>query len=104
MSKNKVKKNKKVIVTTANYGIYYGKLESTFKGEDTLVLRGARHVHYYAAGPGDAKGTWSLATHGPAKGSKLSPEMPRILVSRVSCVAECPKDAVKAFANAGWGR
>ena len=100
----KIGKGTAVLVTTANYGIYYGTLERAHKGVDRLVLRDARHVYYYSAGDGDNKGAWSLATHGPQAGSKLSPVMPRILVSKVAHVAECTRAAIEAFGAAGWGK
>lgn len=96
------KKGTHVLITNRHRGIYYGVLESDYDGGNEVIVTGARHVFSYTRGLQNARGTFSLSTHGPQSGSKLSPAIKRLLVRDVCNVAECQPTAIDAFETGGW--
>lgn len=90
------------VVTTDSRDIWYGKI---VRCEGRVVsLAGARNVYYYAANLSQAneKGIGSLATVGPAAGSKIGPAVAMASLRNVSAILVCTGEAAAAFAAMGW--
>lgn len=82
-----------MIVTTAQRGVFYGRLEAGQTGrESSLVLCGCRNVIQWRGG----KGFLSLSSDGPAAGSKLGATAPRVLLHNVTSVSDCSDKAAAA--------
>lgn len=88
-----------VLVTNTHRGIYFGELIELKKNR--AVLKNARHCFYYSAGS-EARGTFSLATHGPQKGSKIGPALSRMTILDVATVSDCTEEAVALWLDSSW--
>ena len=94
----KIAKEKAVLVTTAHRGVFFGYAVVT-EGT-TIKLRAARNCIYW---PVENKGFLGLASMGPVNGSRIGPAA-NIELRDITCVAECTKEAVKAWEAAPWSK
>lgn len=93
------KKLNPVLILDTHRGIYFGYLKSV---KETIVkLVNARHCFYYSAGPENQKGTYSLATIGPQKGSKIGPRV-NLTIMDVCKIVDCTEQAVKQWESGKW--
>jgi hypothetical protein len=92
------KAGRPVLVTTEYRGVFFGYADDT--SGDTIHLKMARNIPYWDA---SVKGFLGLANTGPGKGCRVGP-CADIELRRITCVAECTADAVKAWDAAPWGR
>lgn len=90
-----------VLVCDYHRGVYAGYLEQELDGGKTVVLRDMRHCYYYAENPGTAKGTYSLASHGPAAGSKLGPKV-LAKIYHVANLTMVTEEAKQKFEQTHW--
>ena len=89
-----------VVVATTTRDLWYG--FATEVG-GSMTITNARHIYYYAAHKTkSARGVGSLATHGPASGSKIGPPVASLFIASVAGVMRCSDDAVAAFDGATW--
>jgi len=91
-------KGRPVLVTTEYRGVFFGYAADT--SGDTVTLTSARNIPYWDAA---TKGFLGLASTGPGKGCRVGPPAD-IELRKITCVAECTPDAVKAWEAAPWGR
>jgi len=66
-----------------------------------MTLKKARRVYYYATHPGFG-GPDQLATLGPARGSKIGPEVTEIIVENVANSVSVSVSAVKEWRGSSW--
>jgi hypothetical protein len=87
-----------VLVTTAHRGVFFG--YTTAEGAPEIVdLTRARNVIYW---PAENRGFLGLAADGPAQGSRVGPQAPRITVRSVTSVADVTETAAARFEAAPW--
>lgn len=89
-------KERAVLVTTANRGVFFGYATDT-KGE-IINLRQARCCLYW---PREQKGFIGLAATGPVSGARVGPAADMEL-RNITSVAACTPEAVKAWESAPW--
>lgn len=97
---------KPVVVFDRHGGIYYGTLQSHGQKNDVVwvQLTRARHCFYFAAGPDmEHKGAYSLATKGPAPGSRVGPWVDMVVFD-IAKVVKSEPEAVEAWDKASWGK
>lgn len=85
-----------VLVTTLHRGVFFGYATNTDGA--TIKLRSARCCIYW---PPSNKGFLGLASDGPLFGAKVGPAAD-IELRDITSVAECSKNAVKAWEAAPW--
>ena len=90
-----------VLVCDTHYDVFFGYTTEDGRGE-TICLTAARNCFSYTAGPGDDKGTYSLATLGPQPGSKISAAVSRMIVRDVANVTDVLPAAVTAWEVSKW--
>jgi len=96
MTKSK-KKERAVLVTTAQRGVFFGYASDT-DGE-TLRLRAGRLCIYWSQA---MKGFLGLASPGPDKDCKIGPPAD-IELRNITSVSEVTPEAVKRWEAAPWG-
>ena len=89
--------NPKVVVTTAQRGVFFGELAED-DGE-TVTLVNARNCVYWAV---ETRGFLGLAAHGPKGACRIGPAAPKIVLMGVTCVASCSDEAIKAWEAEPW--
>ena len=89
-------KERAVLVTTEHRGVFFGYATNT-EG-DTIKLRAARCCVYW---PCEQRGFIGLASDGPKKGARIGPAAD-MEVRKITAVAECTPEAVKAWEAAPW--
>lgn len=90
----------KFVVVTTDFnkrGVFGGYLES--RKDDTVVLCSAHNCLYWSA---ETKGVLGLAAHGPQKGSRIGPPVPRIEFTGVTAIIDCTDEAVKKWQSEPW--
>jgi len=92
------KSERAVLVTTEHRGVFFGYATDT--AGDVIALRAARNCLHW---PAENKGFLGLASMGPLKGARIGPAAD-IEIRRITCVAECTPEAVKAWEAAPWSR
>jgi hypothetical protein len=93
---NRGKGERAVLVTTTHRGVFFGYATKTDGA--TIKLRAARNCIYW---PRENKGFIGLANMGPVSGSRVGPAAD-IELRDITCVAECTKEAAKAWEAAPW--
>ena len=89
-------KRRAVLVTTEYRGVFFGYASDT-SGE-TIRLARARNCVYWPTGQ---RGFLGLANTGPLAGARIGPPA-EIELRKITCVAECTDEAVKAWEEAPW--
>jgi hypothetical protein len=89
-------KERAVLITTEYRGVFFGYTDDT--SGDIIKLRAARNCIYW---PREQKGFLGLASVGPLKGAKIGPAAD-LEVRKVTSVAACTDEAVKAWEAAPW--
>ena len=85
-----------VLVTTEHRGVFFGYAMDT--SGDVIALRAARNCIYW---PASNKGFLGLANEGPRKGSRIGPPA-ELELRKITAVAACTAEAVKAWEAAPW--
>ena len=91
-------KQRPVIVTTVNRGVFFGYSNKT-DGE-TIKLDRARLCVYWSS---DCKGFMGLAANGPTIGCRIGPPA-TIELRNITAVLEVSPDAVRAWENSPWAK
>jgi|ERR1700691_456306 hypothetical protein len=92
----KVNGERAVLVTTEHRGVFFGYATDT--SGDIIALRAARNCIYW---PSSNKGFLGLASEGPHKGSRVGPAAD-IELRKITAVASCSDEAIKAWEAAPW--
>lgn len=88
------------VVCSTTRDIFFGWATET---GPQMTLHNARRVYYYAKRPEPGVGgVDSLATHGPATGSKVGPIVHHIDVMNVGNASVCTDAAIAAWEAAQW--
>ena len=87
-----------VVVTTAHRGVFFGYAEGDSGGK-TIELTGARMCVYW---PASVRGVLGLAATGPAEGSSVTPDVPRLVLQDVTAVMDVTPGAEKAWLASPW--
>ena len=95
------KKHKPVVILDTHRGIYFGYLVSVRENGNAVKLENARHCYYFRHAANDY-GVYSLASSGPASGSKIGPRV-NMIVRDVSKIIDCSPVATKKWESASWG-
>ena len=95
-------KDRHVVVTTDKdrRGVFFGTLISQDNERGLGTLEGAKMCVFWSQA---TKGVLGLASHGPAEGSKITPEIPRIELNGVTSIMDCTEIAVARWAGEIWG-
>lgn len=94
----KAKQLKAVLVTTDKRGVFFGYLKDQ-PTDTSVVLERARMIVYWSA---ETRGVLGLAADGPAKGSRVTPQVPLLTLTSVTAVADCTDKAAEAIEKAPW--
>jgi hypothetical protein len=89
--------NAKVVVTTEHRGVFFGTLEQ--EEGNIVTLSDARNILYWGK---LTRGFLGLASKGPQSDSRVGPKAPRLKVRKVTAIAECSEEAVKAWEGEPW--
>ena len=91
---------KHVVVTTdeSRRGVFSGQLE-TNDGAGNVILLNARMCIYWSR---ETRGVLGLAATGPAKGSRVSPAVPRIVLNGVTSIMDMTEQAIQAWEEEPW--
>lgn len=92
-----VSNQKYVVVTTEYKGVFFGLLVGIRDG--TATLEKARNCLYWSQ---DVRGVFGLAATGPTPSCRIGPEVPSLIVMKMTSLAEATPDAVKAWQAAPW--
>lgn len=95
-----MKKGQAVVVTTEFRGVFFGYLDkavTTVPAE--LKLSKCRNVLYWGR---RTKGFLGLAANGPSSDCRVGPACPSLLIKKVTSIAECSGNAVKAWESEPW--
>jgi len=92
------KKERYVMVTTENRGVFAGFASDT--DGDTIALREARNCVYWSA---SVKGFLGLAANGPDNDCKIGPAAD-LTLRKITAVAEVTPEAQAKWQNAPWSR
>lgn len=95
---NRKKVERAVLVTTEHRGVFFGYAVDT--DGDVIHLRACRNCISW---PVETKGFLGLAAQGPSKGARVGPPAD-FEVRKITGVAECTEEAVKAWESAPWVR
>jgi len=94
----KIKKGSYVVVTTDKKGVFAGVLKE-MKSSEVLLTEASMCVYWSA----ETMGVLGLASLGPQKGSKVSPQAPEIFLNGVTGIFVCSKKAQKLWGEQPWG-
>ncbi len=92
-------KDKAFVVTTLHRGVFFGYGEIT--DDKTIKLR---NVRMCVSWPVENHGMVGLAANGPAKGSRISPAAPSVILQDVTAVFEASPEAIKNWESEIWQR
>ena len=92
-----MKKGQPILVTDSHRGVYFGHYVEEYEEGNAIKLENARHCFYYS----ECEGTYSLATKGPQKGSRIGPKI-TMVIRDVATITECTKEATKLWNSATW--
>jgi len=99
VKKQKAKK-RPVVVTTTNYGVFFGYTTEDGRGE-TIALTGARNAFYWKVPVGT--GLAQLSLTGPIEGSKIGAAADVVLRS-VARVYQCTPEAERVWIGSSWSK
>lgn len=88
-----------VVVTTEHRGVFFGYVDPAARSADPIRLERARMCVYWSS---DLKGVLGLAATGPNAECRIGPEVPSILLSKITSVMELTPEAVAAWEKAPW--
>jgi len=93
---------KKMVVITTDKdrrGVFFGELVSYDADKQYAILKDAQMAIYWSA---ETKGVLGLASHGPQKGSRISPIIPRIELNGVTSKMDVSNNAIKQWRAKLW--
>lgn len=88
-----------VVVTTAYRGVFVGWTTDRSDDPETIELVRAHMIVYWAAGN---RGVLGIASMGPVNGSRVSPQVQRIILRNVTAVMDATDAAAEAWSKAPW--
>lgn len=88
-----------VLVTTEFRGVFFGWIDPAAINAENITLTECRNCIYWSA---DVKGFIGLAVTGPNKNCRVGPSVPEFLARKVTAVARCTFEAVKAWEGEPW--
>ena len=95
------KKEKRMVVVTTDStrrGVFFGELVD--RVSDSVVrLKDAQMCIYW---PVETHGVLGLASRGPGRGAKVSPQIPKIEINGVTAIMDATDDAVLAWRVEPW--
>jgi len=97
---SKQKQDKRMVVVTTDMdrrGVFFGELVS--KDDSEVTLKDAQMCVYWSM---ETRGVLGLASHGPQKGSRVTPIIPSIWLDGVTSVMDCTEEAVEAWRAEPW--
>ena len=89
-----------VVVTTEHRGVFFGYLNDENLESPTLSLTNARMCVYWSS---DIHGVLGLASSGPSSSCKVTPEVPKIILQKVTSVMTATPEAVLKWKATPWG-
>lgn len=99
-TKKSAAKERPVIVTTVNRGVFFGYLPSGAKTDGSIIkIFRARNCIYWSA---DCKGFMGLASSGPTASCKIGPAAPGLELRNITAVLDVSDVAAKAWEAAPW--
>ena len=90
-------KERAVLVTTAHRGVFFG--YSTDTTGERIELRRARNIPRWR----NTRGFMGLASSGPNDECRVGPAAD-IVLTAITCVAECTPEAVAAWERSPWAK
>lgn len=90
-----------VLITTNKdlRGVFFGYIDFEDADKDTIYAEDIQMCVYWSA---NVCGVLGLAASGPLKGSRVTQPVKRGKIKGVTLVAECSKEAVKAWKSVPW--
>lgn len=88
-----------VVVTTEYRGLFFGLADPAALNGDSIALKQCRNCVYWSS---DVKGFLGLVTTGPSKRCRVGPAAPEFLAKKVTAVARCTAEAIKAWEAEPW--
>ena len=92
-------KKRKVVVTTAHRGVFFGELIES-NAPKSLKLKNAKNCVYWTS---SLHGFVGLATDGPKSGCKIGPAVSEIELYDITAILDCTKGAIKNWEGELWG-
>lgn len=87
-----------VLVTTDKRGVFFG--YTTDPPTSTVItLARARMIVYWSS---ETRGILGLAANGPAKGSRVTPQVPSLTLQGVTAVGDCTERAAEMMEKGTW--
>lgn len=99
MAASKKSVERPVVVTTAHRGVFVGYTADRSDDPETIELVRAHMIVYWAAGN---RGILGIAAKGPVNGSRVSPQVTRIILRNVTAVMDATDEAAKAWEAMPW--
>lgn len=91
---------RKIVVTTAHRGVFFGILESEDEEKQICILKEARNCLYWDSA---TKGFLGLAKHGPiGTQCRIGPAAPALKLFDVTAIVDCTEDAVQKWEASPW--
>lgn len=88
-------KERAVLITTAHRGVFFGYATDT--DGDRITLRRARNIPRWR----NTRGFLGLASSGPNAECRVGPAAD-IVITDITCIAECTAEAAAAWERAPW--
>lgn len=92
-------KDKFVLVTTEQKGVFAGFLKEHDKEKETCILASAKMCIYWS---NDVKGVLGLANMGPSNGCKITPVVKEIYLNKITSITICTEEAKKNWDKEIW--
>jgi hypothetical protein len=97
----KSKKTLPVLITTNKdlRGVFFAYINPEDVDKEIIEVENVQMCVYWSV---ETRGVLGLAADGPAKGSRVTKPAPRGVIRGITLVAECSKEAVKAWKACPW--
>lgn len=92
-------KNKPVVVTTENRGVFFGYVTDDSKSPAQITIEKARMCVYWDT---DTKGVLGLAANGPTKGCRITHAIPAMTAYKVTAILDCSPEATEKWEQSVW--
>jgi hypothetical protein len=88
-----------VVVTTEHRGVFFGFAAPGLAEDKTITLADAQMCVRWSEA---VRGVLGLAATGPGRGCRITPAVPKLMLTGVTSVMECTDEAVKAWQGKPW--
>ena len=88
-----------VVVTDIQRRTVFGGFFVSDDGQGRLVLRDAQNCHFWSK---ETRGVLGLAAHGPQKGSRIGPPVPRLEIDGVTTIIDATDEARVKWQEQTW--